>query len=115
MRLRAHAGVLKESVAVAGTRAAMMALVGVPYAYAIVALALSVAIAGMSGLNPFVFFGALIFFVIAARLAMAGNANRPREWWLALLSGSLWARRAAWGGERVDPLHRRTPEAPPCP
>lgn len=112
MRLRAHDAVAKEPVAVAGTRAPSVALVGVPYWYLIGALGFA-SVPMWAYPNPLLFVGLLVFAVVASRLSLAGNPNRPREYLLAATSGSFWAVRAAWGGERIDPLARRRPEARP--
>lgn len=112
MRLRAHDAVAKEPVAVAGTRAPSMALVGVPYWYLIGALGVA-SVPMWFYPHPALFAGVLVVAVVASRLALAGNPNRPREYLLAATSGSLWAARGPWGGERTDPLARRRPEARP--
>lgn len=125
MELRAHAGVVKEPVAVAGTRSATMALIGVSYTQTFVLVILALVPAWFT-LNPFWFLGSFVGLVALSRAASAGNPNRPREYWVALRTGSLWAglrarlagwlgRGNGWGGERVDVLAAGRPEAPPCP
>lgn len=118
MELRAHAGVVKEPVAVAGTRSATMALIGVSYTqtFAIGAVAL---LPTWLTLNPLHFLGSFVGLVVAFRVAVAGNPNRPREWWIASRTGAVWrgllARGGGWGGERVDVPAAARPEAAPCP
>lgn len=41
--------------------------------------------------------------LIAFRLALLNNPNRPREWWLYFRSGSFFADWRAWGGDTHDP------------
>lgn len=33
----------------------------------------------------------------------ASNPNKPREWWISIRTGSIFASRSVWGGESISP------------
>ena len=54
--------------------------------------------------NVVLYFFAVMAIFVAFQRAYQDDSNRPREWWLSVVSGSAFASRRRWGGESITPF-----------
>lgn len=101
MKLRAHADIPAEPLAVGNTLPDMVPFLGVPFWHVPAIMTVS-GIVVMVTRNPFWFACVLVGLIFAVRHLLALNFNRPRELWLSFLSGSMFADRTVFGGESAD-------------
>jgi type IV secretory pathway VirB3-like protein len=91
-----------ESLAVGATRPAVIRGLNVPFWFLIPVVGLPILLTAATH-NPFWLVG-IGGLTVLARWLVAGDHNRPRVLYLALMSGSMFADRRRWGGHSVDPL-----------
>ena len=91
-----------DGLSVGATRPAVIKHLNVPFWFILPILGVPLVCVFTTG-NPF---WLLLTFpmIVLGRLLVTRDHNRPRILLLALVSGSVFARHAQWGGDSVDPL-----------
>lgn len=101
MSLQSHDQVPWEPLSVGATKPAIIKSLGVPFWFVLPVMFIPLGFVAATW-NPF---WLVLIPALAAlgRWFVARDHNRPRVLFLALISGSLYADRARWGGDSADP------------
>ena len=91
-----------DALSVGATRPAVIKGLNVPFWFVLPIIGVPMVIVSVTR-NPF---WLLLIFALTAigRWVVARDHNRPRVFYLALISGAMFADRQRWGGFSVDPL-----------